>query len=173
MISGTSMASPHAAGVAALYLQTSTSASPATVRNVIVNTATTGVISGAGSGSPNRLLYSLLTSAPPPPPPSGCGLTESFGGTLSGAADFDYHPNGTYFFSSRSGTHRGCLRGPAGTDFDLYLYKWNGFNWAVVAAGESSASSEDIAYAGTSGYYLWEVYSFSGSGTYTFGMQRP
>lgn len=56
-ISGTSMASPHVAGVAALYLSTNTAASPATVRNALVNNATTGVVTGAGSGSPNRLLF--------------------------------------------------------------------------------------------------------------------
>jgi len=59
-ISGTSMASPHVAGVAALYLQGSPSASPSTVKSAIINTSTTGVVSGAGSGSPNRLVYSLL-----------------------------------------------------------------------------------------------------------------
>lgn len=59
-LSGTSMASPHVAGVAALYKQFSPSASSATVRNAIVNNATTNVITGAGSGSPNRLLYSLF-----------------------------------------------------------------------------------------------------------------
>jgi hypothetical protein len=172
-ISGTSMATPHVAGVAALYLQGNASASPSTVRNAIVNSGTSGVISGVGTGSPNRLLYSLLTSAPPPPPPSGCSLTESYSGSLAGTGDFDYHPNGTYFFSSVSGTHRGCLRGPSGTDFDLYLYRWNGSNWVVVTASESSTSSEDITYSGTSGYYLWEVFSFSGTGSHTFGMQRP
>lgn len=56
-ISGTSMASPHVAGAAAKYLQGSPSASPATVRNALVNAATTNVVSGAGTGSPNRLLY--------------------------------------------------------------------------------------------------------------------
>jgi subtilisin family serine protease len=59
-LSGTSMASPHVAGVAALYKQANPSASAATIRNAIVNNATSGVISGAGTGSPNRLLYSLF-----------------------------------------------------------------------------------------------------------------
>jgi subtilisin family serine protease len=57
-ISGTSMASPHVAGVAALYLAGSPSASPATVRNYVYSRATTNVLTGIGSGSPNRLLYS-------------------------------------------------------------------------------------------------------------------
>lgn len=59
-LSGTSMASPHVAGVAALYKQANPSASASTVRNAIVNNATTGVLSGVGTGSPNRLLYSLF-----------------------------------------------------------------------------------------------------------------
>jgi subtilisin family serine protease len=59
-LSGTSMASPHVAGVAALYKQANPGASSTTIRNAIVNNATTGVVGNAGSGSPNRLLYSLF-----------------------------------------------------------------------------------------------------------------
>ena len=57
-ISGTSMASPHVAGVAALYLQANTGASNATVRNAIVNGSSTNKLTSIGTGSPNRLLYS-------------------------------------------------------------------------------------------------------------------
>src|SRR5215216_1963510 len=59
-LSGTSMASPHVAGVAALYKQFNPGASAATTRNAIVNGSTTGHVTNAGSGSPNRLLYSLF-----------------------------------------------------------------------------------------------------------------
>jgi subtilisin family serine protease len=54
------MASPHVAGVAALYKQFSPGASATTTRNAIVNGSTPNVVTNAGTGSPNRLLYSLF-----------------------------------------------------------------------------------------------------------------
>jgi subtilisin family serine protease len=56
-ISGTSMASPHVAGVAALILARNPSFTPAQVRDNMVNAATPSVVTSAGTGSPNRLLY--------------------------------------------------------------------------------------------------------------------
>ena len=56
-ISGTSMASPHVAGVGALILASNPSASNSAVKNWIVSNATTNVISGNPSGTPNRLLW--------------------------------------------------------------------------------------------------------------------
>jgi len=56
-ISGTSMASPHVAGAAALVLSANPTWSPAQVKNYLVSNATTGVVTSPGSGSPNRLLY--------------------------------------------------------------------------------------------------------------------
>lgn len=57
-ISGTSMATPHVVGVAALYLQSNPAATPATVQSAIIAAASTGKVASPGTGSPNRLLFS-------------------------------------------------------------------------------------------------------------------
>jgi serine protease len=252
-ISGTSMASPHVAGAAALYLATDPAALPATVHAAIVDNASVNKLSSIGAGSPNRLLHSIFGGVPVDASPNatftysctgltctfdGSGSTDDHGvashawdfgdgqgdagpvvthtyasggtftvsltvadaasqadvesqsvtvaaggapctgcqeytGTLSGTGDSDIHPNGTWYFTAVSGTHRGWLQGPSGTDFDLYLQKWNGFWWTTVAGSESVTSTEQIAYSGTAGYFRWVVQSYTGSGSYTFWLQRP
>ncbi|GAA2768636.1 hypothetical protein GCM10010103_76790 [Streptomyces paradoxus] len=54
--SGTSMASPHAAGAAALYLDDHPKATPAQVGRALTAGAATGKVSGRGVGSPDKLL---------------------------------------------------------------------------------------------------------------------
>ena len=54
---GSSMATAHVSGAAALYLQGSTAAAPYTVHNAIVSHASTGQVQNLGWESPDRLLY--------------------------------------------------------------------------------------------------------------------
>jgi len=86
-ISGTSMASPHVAGAAAVYLQGHPSDTPAQVAIALKNAASVNKISDP-KGSPNLLLNTNFSGGtpPPPPPPSNNVLTNGVPVTgLSGA----------------------------------------------------------------------------------------
>ncbi|MFD2797683.1 S1 family peptidase [Promicromonospora vindobonensis] len=106
------------------------------------------------------------------PPPTGCtGERTAFSGSL-GSGGQAAEP-GTTGFSSLSGTITGCLDGPSGTDFDLYLQKASGGSWTTVAQGITAAADENVRYTGTSGTYRWVVDAYSGSGSYTGGYTTP
>jgi subtilisin family serine protease len=59
-VSGTSMASPHAAGAAAKILEGTPGTPPATVAGTISGEASLDKVTGAPPGTPNRLLYTAL-----------------------------------------------------------------------------------------------------------------
>ena len=66
IMSGTSMAAPHVAGLAALVRQAQPGASPALVVEAILTHATDGRLSNIGAGSPNLLAYNWLGAGPLP-----------------------------------------------------------------------------------------------------------
>lgn len=80
--SGTSMASPHVAGIAALYLQAHPSATPGQVKQAIVGNATSGKITGV-DGSPNLLAYSGFIGGSATPAAAPATSTGSFTAAFS------------------------------------------------------------------------------------------
>ncbi|MGK5446482.1 S8 family peptidase [Streptomyces radiopugnans] len=88
-ISGTSMAAPHVAGAAALYLGENPGATPSQVAAGLDSAAVTGVVSNPGSGSPNKLLN---VGAGDPGDPGDPGEP---GGRFENTADYPIGDNST------------------------------------------------------------------------------
>ncbi len=81
---GTSMAAPHVAGAAALYLQANPSATPAQVHAAILGATTPNKVTSAGTGSPNRLLYTTDFTAGGGGTPTNAAPTASFTNSCTG-----------------------------------------------------------------------------------------
>ena len=186
LLAGTSTASPHVAGAAALFLEANPGASPRQVSDQITSQATGGAVYGAGTGSPNLLLYTLdLAGAPVPTPsptpapsptptpsptpsptptpvPSCSGA--SFSGTLT-PGFYDYQSS-KVGFPGQNGNYAGSLSVPTGSTFTLYLEKKKGQKWGTVASAAGTSSIASVAYNGASGTYRWKVQATNGSGTY-------
>ena len=155
--SGTSMATPHVAGVTALYLQANPSASPSTVQGAIVTTATSNVVSDPGTGSPNRLVYSMTESTPPLAPPGFVGLTTN--------PDFErYDPATNYVYDWQTnfdyigwgGGYRSKVGSSGSRVYDVLAFtRTDGASIAsnalAVAPGQRLRVQADAAYVGWPG----------------------
>ena len=128
-MSGTSMAAPHVAGVAALYLQTNPSATPATVASTLLAASTPNVVVDAGVASPNRLVYSS-SFAPAP-------ATTASAPTISSAI-----PG----FSSVALTWKAPVsNGGAAITSYLVQYSANGATWQSMSTTNTSATVTSLA----------------------------
>ncbi len=96
-------------------------------------------------------------------------------GRLSGTGDGDNYPRTTSgsHYSALGGEFSLRLKGPRWANFQLYLYRWDGFSWVLVDRSERSRSKEVISYIGTAGYYYAQVLSADGSGRYTLSYTFP
>jgi subtilisin family serine protease len=134
-ISGTSMASPHVAGVAALYLQSNPSAGPQAVYNFLSSSSTKNIVNNSRTTN-NHLLYSLGsggTTPDPGPKPDPEPDPEP---------DPDPDPSGISLSGSGSkvqGRWRASLTwsGASGTQVDIYR------NGSKVATVQNSGSYTD------------------------------
>jgi hypothetical protein len=143
VLDGTSMASPHVAGVAALYLKTNGTASPSQVWQAILNHATLGRLSSIGSGSPNRLLHSGLEAAPACTPCGESGCTGAEGAYISHFTGLgctgEEHYYTPYFNSDgvlRSWDGQGCVGADSTRSVTNRSYRdWNGQCWDAWPGG--------------------------------------
>jgi subtilisin family serine protease len=141
-ISGTSMASPHSAGAAALVLAANPAFTAAQVRDRLVADATQNVVTSPGTGSPNRLLFVNNGT----PPPTG---TTVFSDTLETATGWTTNAGGTDT-ATTGAWERGNPAGTTSSGVSLQLDATaSGSNCLVTQAAAGAAAGDFDVDGGT------------------------
>ena len=150
---GTSMASPHVAGVAALYLAGNPTATPAQVSSAIVGGATPNVLTMVPAGTPNLLLYSGVAggTAPLPPPPDSSTTPPPTSPTpppTSPPPPSDLPPVASF---TSSCPHAKCTFDASGSKDDrgIASYSWNFGDGTSAAATSLAKVSHNFTKAGS------------------------
>jgi subtilisin family serine protease/N-acetylneuraminic acid mutarotase len=147
-ISGTSMATPHTAGAAALYLSLKPGAPPGDVATALQTNATSGVLTSVPTGTQNRLLYTGFIAPagwqPEAPLPAGRrdltlgvygGQLYAIGGvTATGPTRgaMVYNPSGGVGWASLSPLPAARHAGNGAAELGTLLYVPGGYNGANV-----------------------------------------
>ncbi len=157
-------------GASAAFAPTTVASGDSSTLTITTTAATpagTYPVTVTGTGTKTRTATFQLTVKATGPGPDKCDITgQKSSGNLS-AGQSVFQPNGAWFYSTRSQTHRACLEGPSGSNFDLELQKFEGSKWTVVASSATPGSSESLTYAGSAGAYRYRITSVTGSGAYT------
>ncbi len=150
-ISGTSMASPHVAGVAALYLADNPTASVSAVTTALINGSTPNKVTSPGTGSPNRLLYSLF---------SGGGTPDTTAPTTPGTA------SATAASSSQINVSWGASTDTGGSNLAGYrIERCAGAGCTSFAeVGTSTTTSYSSTGLAASTSYSFRVRAYDGAG---------
>lgn len=168
-VSGTSMASPHVAGVVALYLGKNKSASPTKITNELLKHTVADKVTGRLGETPNKLLQVWDMggdSNPDDPKPVDPNMGRCGYKMTSTAKEKGLYA-ASYFVAKRELTVRGCLDGPSGTDFDLHLQKEGAAGYYTIAVAESDEAVEELVKKIDAGKYRWLVRAYRGEGEYT------
>jgi hypothetical protein len=152
-ISGTSMATPHVAGAAALYLESFPGSTPAQVQTGLKNTAVASRITLVPAGTPNLLLQTSYGVTPPPPPAVPVPSAPILLAPANAATNQSLTP--TLSWNASTGA----------TSYDLQVSTTSNFTASVQNFSGLTSTSKALTGLANNTVYYWRVSATNASGT--------